>query len=86
MHQEGADMAVLHATQIAANVPIGRPVSTAGDARAHYTAPRVIQSSAANGIALALNPAVSGLTQFPWPAPQGAVVLKGKLLPLPFLA
>ena len=48
MHQEGADMAVLHATQIAANVPIGRPVSTAGDGRAHYTAPRVIQSSAAN--------------------------------------
>jgi hypothetical protein len=86
MHQEGADAAVLHATRIAANTPIGRPVFTAGDTRAHYMAPRVIQSSAANGIALALNPAVSGLVPFPWPAPQGAMVLKGKLLHLPFVA
>jgi hypothetical protein len=86
MHQEGADMAVLHATRIAANAPIGRPVFTAGDTRAHYIAPSIIQSSSANGIALALNPAVSGLVPFPWPAPPGAVVLKGKLPHLPFFA
>ncbi len=87
-NQERAHIANVQATRTAANASIGQPVFTAGDMRAQYVAPLVFQPSSAGASALAqiLNPAAPGLVQFPWPAPQGAVILKGKLPPLPFLA